>query len=150
MGGALAVHTAIQNSSCCDSQDDSIQNTENNNIIRNLVGICVIDVVEGTAMDALSSMQSFLRSRPKSFPSLEYAIEWAVRSGQVRNLESARVSMPGQLKDIETGSCSTKDVHINNTVTVPTNIESTKPKFIQQISDSILEEPEINKNNSDS
>ena len=55
--------------------------------------------------------------------------------------------MPGQLKDNETGNCSTKDVQINNTVTEPTNIGNTKPKFIQQISDSILEEPEINKNN---
>ena len=70
MGGALAVHTAIQNSCENNSQDGATQNFEDNNIIRNLVGICVIDVVEGTAMDALSSMQSFLRSRPKSFPSL--------------------------------------------------------------------------------
>ena len=77
----------------------------------------------------------------------EYAIEWAVRSGQVRNLDSARVSMPGQLKDNETGNCSTKDVLITNTVTDTTNIGSTKPKFIQQISDSISEEPENNKNN---
>ena len=66
--------------------------------IPSLSGVCVIDVVEGTAMDALSSMQSVLRSRPKSFPSLNYAIEWSVRSGQVRNVESARVSMPGQLR----------------------------------------------------
>ena len=71
MGGALAVHTALQNSSSCNSQEESItDNREDTLIIQNLVGICVIDVVEGTAMDALSSMQSFLRSRPKSFPSL--------------------------------------------------------------------------------
>ena len=70
MGGALAVHTALQNSSEGDLQDDSTQGLEGNNIIHNLVGVCVIDVVEGTAMEALSSMQSFLRSRPKSFPSL--------------------------------------------------------------------------------
>ena len=30
----------------------------------------------GTAMEALNSMQSFLRSRPKTFKSLENAIEW--------------------------------------------------------------------------
>lgn len=30
----------------------------------------------GTAMDALNSMQNFLRSRPKTFKSLENAIEW--------------------------------------------------------------------------
>lgn len=58
MGGAIAVHTAF------------------NNLIPSLVGLCVIDVVEGTAMDALSHMQGVLRGRPKTFKSLEYAIEW--------------------------------------------------------------------------
>lgn len=93
MGGALAVHVALL---------DQIQN---------LLGICVIDVVEGTAMDALASMPTFLRSRPAKFKSLDYAIEWSVRSGQVRNTESARVSMPGQLKSLSTGKCATQDAN---------------------------------------
>uniref|UniRef100_A0A669DMG3 Protein phosphatase methylesterase 1 n=1 Tax=Oreochromis niloticus TaxID=8128 RepID=A0A669DMG3_ORENI len=80
MGGAIAVHTATANH------------------IPSLLGLCVIDVVEGTAMDALNSMQNFLRSRPKTFKSLENAIEWSVKSGQIRNIESARVSMGGQVK----------------------------------------------------
>ncbi|RUS79279.1 hypothetical protein EGW08_012966, partial [Elysia chlorotica] len=83
MGGAIAVQTAVLG------------------LIPTLIGLTVIDVVEGTAMDALSSMQSFLRSRPKKFDSMEKAIEWAVRSGQIQNLESARVSMVGQIKSIE-------------------------------------------------
>ena len=74
MGGALAVHTALRNDALNNndtlSGDDTDQESSDYNGIHNLVGICVIDVVEGTAMDALSSMQSFLRSRPKSFPSL--------------------------------------------------------------------------------
>ena len=73
MGGALAVHTALQNCSSLAKTEESEripQNYDDAVIIQNLVGVCVIDVVEGTAMDALSSMQSFLRSRPKSFPSL--------------------------------------------------------------------------------
>lgn len=41
-----------------------------------LAGLIVIDVVEGTAMDALSSMQSFLRGRPNNFNSLQNAVEW--------------------------------------------------------------------------
>ena len=61
-------------------------------------------------MDALSSMQSFLRSRPSEFTSVDSAIEWCVRSGQVRNVESARVSMPGQLKHIDTGKCASNDI----------------------------------------
>ena len=99
MGGAVAVHTAASDQ------------------LPTLAGVIVIDVVEGTAMEALASMQNFLRSRPKHFPSLEQAIEWrykikkklhlfisilitfcsSVRSGQIRNSTSARVSMPGQL-----------------------------------------------------
>lgn len=58
MGGAIAVHTASAN------------------LIPSLIGLAVIDVVEGTALDALASMQSFLRGRPKFFTSLEHAIEW--------------------------------------------------------------------------
>uniref|UniRef100_A0A8C8EWY0 Protein phosphatase methylesterase 1 n=1 Tax=Oncorhynchus tshawytscha TaxID=74940 RepID=A0A8C8EWY0_ONCTS len=83
MGGAIAVHTAAANH------------------VPSLLGLCVIDVVEGTAMDALNSMQNFLRSRPKTFKSVENAIEWSVKSGQIRNVESARVSMGGQVKKCE-------------------------------------------------
>uniref|UniRef100_H2LZ61 Protein phosphatase methylesterase 1 n=1 Tax=Oryzias latipes TaxID=8090 RepID=H2LZ61_ORYLA len=88
MGGAIAVHTATAN------------------YVPSLLGLCVIDVVEGTAMDALNSMQNFLRSRPKTFKSLENAIEWSVKSGQIRNIESARVSMGGQVKKCEESSSS--------------------------------------------
>ncbi|KAK9955464.1 hypothetical protein ABG768_015336 [Culter alburnus] len=83
MGGAIAVHTAAANH------------------VPSLLGLCVIDVVEGTAMDALNSMQNFLRGRPKTFKSVENAIEWSVKSGQIRNIESARVSMVGQVKKCE-------------------------------------------------
>ena len=89
MGGAIAVHVAVQK------------------LLPSLAGLAVIDVVEGkepkvpskiiifliktgihmktkihlipmpgTAMEALSSMQSFLRGRPSSFQSLEQGIEW--------------------------------------------------------------------------
>ena len=79
MGGAIAVHVAAASERL------------------SLAGLIVIDVVEGSAMEALTSMQSFLRSRPQQFSSLETAIEWSMRSGQIRNAESARISMPGQL-----------------------------------------------------
>ncbi|XP_046406603.1 protein phosphatase methylesterase 1 isoform X2 [Ischnura elegans] len=89
-----------------DSSDQDFQTRKN----YNLCGVAVIDVVEGTAMDALAGMQSLLRSRPQKFPSLPNAIEWCVRSGQVRNVESARVSMPGQIKNAKTGQTATNDV----------------------------------------
>uniref|UniRef100_A0A0B6ZEA4 Protein phosphatase methylesterase 1 n=1 Tax=Arion vulgaris TaxID=1028688 RepID=A0A0B6ZEA4_9EUPU len=100
MGGAIAVHAAFRN------------------LVPSLIGIAVIDVVEGTAMEALSSMQSFLRGRPKLFDSMDMAIEWAVRSGQIQNIESARVSMVGQLKSAmtnETGPGELEQQHTNFT-----------------------------------
>ena len=70
MGGALAVHTALLNESYSNYEETGIQRNNSKACIQNLVGVCVIDVVEGTAMEALSSMQSFLRSRPRTFPSI--------------------------------------------------------------------------------
>lgn len=58
MGGAIAVHTL------------------HHECITSVIGLIVIDVVEGTAVDALASMQSFLRSRPSSFKSVKEAISW--------------------------------------------------------------------------
>ncbi|XP_062582663.1 protein phosphatase methylesterase 1-like [Saccostrea cucullata] len=92
MGGAIAIHTAFRK------------------LIPSLIGLVVIDVVEGTAMDALSSMHNFLKGRPSVFKSLEQGIEWCVRSGQVRNIESARVSMVGQLKRVETEETATAEL----------------------------------------
>ncbi|KAL3878158.1 hypothetical protein ACJMK2_030528 [Sinanodonta woodiana] len=92
MGGAIAVHTAEKN------------------LIPSLIGLVVIDVVEGTALEALSSMQNFLRGRPSIFKSLEHAIEWCVRSGQIRNLDSARVSMVGQMKRIDTNETASSEL----------------------------------------
>ncbi|KAJ9048066.1 Protein phosphatase methylesterase 1, variant 2 [Entomophthora muscae] len=64
---------------------------------RPLVGVVVIDVVEGTALAALSGMDRVLESRPKTFKSPEAAIKWAIQSGTLRNAASARISMPSQL-----------------------------------------------------
>lgn len=90
MGGALAVHCA--------------QN------MQNCVGLCVIDVVEGTAMESLSSMQTILRNRPNSFVDIEHAVQWCLRSGQTQNCESARVSMPSQIKNSVTGKLASSEV----------------------------------------
>lgn len=43
-------------------------------------------------------MQCFLSSRPKQFSTPQQAVEYMVRSGQVRNVESARVSVIGQIQ----------------------------------------------------
>ena len=41
-----------------------------------VLGYAVLDVVEGSAIDALQSMQSYLTTRPKSFASISSGIEW--------------------------------------------------------------------------
>lgn len=64
-----------------------------------LLGYVVLDVVEGSAMDALQSMQTYLSSRPAGFASMKDAIEWHVRSRTIRNAVSARTSVPGLLSD---------------------------------------------------
>ena len=58
MGGAMAVHTAAKGG------------------VPNLAALFLIDVVEATALESLSHMQSFLSSRPQTFRNVEHAIEW--------------------------------------------------------------------------
>lgn len=62
-----------------------------------VVGYAVLDVVEGSAMDALQSMESYLSTRPKSFPSVAAGITWHTRSRTIRNANSARASVPALL-----------------------------------------------------
>ncbi|XP_043261149.1 protein phosphatase methylesterase 1 [Colletes gigas] len=119
MGGAVAVRAAP--------------------LIPNLSGLGVIDVVEGTAMDALASMQSFLRSRPSSFSSISQAVEWCVRSGQIRNVQSARVSVPGQIKNNETNELATHDIDPSSISSCEYSTETAMPR-----EDIIQEEEPVN------
>lgn len=120
MGGAIAIHIADMK------------------LLPNLVGIIVIDVVEGTALESLQSMQSFLRSRPTHFKSISNAIEWCVRSGQIRNIESAKVSMPGQIMNTETNKLAASELPISeapestgmtNPMSIPENEEEEESSF---------------------
>ena len=63
-----------------------------------VLGYGVFDVVEGSAMDALQSMEQYLSTRPMSFSSIASGIEWHVRSRTLRNSGSARVSVPPLLE----------------------------------------------------
>lgn len=62
-----------------------------------MVGFAVIDVVEGSAMEALLHMKTYLASRPSSFASVEAAVDWHVRSHTLRNRDSAKASVPSLL-----------------------------------------------------
>jgi protein phosphatase methylesterase 1 len=73
-------------------------------------GVAVLDVVEGSAMDALPHMHSLLNARPDGFDTIEQAVEWqyviycfsvatskdgtSVSTNVIRNSNSARVSIP--------------------------------------------------------
>lgn len=58
-----------------------------------VAGVAVLDVVEGTAMDALEGMKGIVLSHPKGFKSVEEAIRWHGDSGSIHNLDSARRSV---------------------------------------------------------
>ncbi|RWA13440.1 hypothetical protein EKO27_g1669 [Xylaria grammica] len=62
-----------------------------------LLGYAVLDVVEGSAIDALQHMHTYLSTRPTGFQSLEMGIEWHTRSRTIRNSVSARTSVPSLL-----------------------------------------------------
>ncbi|KAG8064625.1 hypothetical protein GUJ93_ZPchr0004g38280 [Zizania palustris] len=97
MGGSVAVHVAARK------------------VIRNLHGLVVVDVVEGTAMASLVHMQKILAHRAQHFPSIEKAIEWSVKGGSLRNIESARVSIPSTLKYDESRKCYTYHTPLEET-----------------------------------
>ncbi|KAI8568047.1 hypothetical protein RHMOL_Rhmol02G0167300 [Rhododendron molle] len=87
MGGSVAIQVAAKKA------------------LSSLSGLVVVDVVEGTAMASLIHMQKILSSRMQYFSTIEKAIEWSVRGGSLRNIESARVSIPGTLKYDDSKKC---------------------------------------------
>ncbi|KAI1087444.1 protein phosphatase methylesterase [Rostrohypoxylon terebratum] len=62
-----------------------------------VLGYAVLDVVEGSAIDALQSMHTYLSTRPAGFPTLEAGIDWHIRTRTIRNSLSARTSVPALL-----------------------------------------------------
>ncbi|KAM6486128.1 protein phosphatase methylesterase [Trichoderma sp. SZMC 28011] len=62
-----------------------------------LLAYAVLDVVEGSAMDALQSMQTYLSTRPGGFATVESGIDWHIRTRTIRNSVSARASVPALL-----------------------------------------------------
>jgi protein phosphatase methylesterase 1 len=70
---------------------------KNGQLGNSVLGYAVLDVVEGSAIDALQSMHTYLSTRPPGFPSLQSGIEWHIRSRTIRNSMSARTSVPALL-----------------------------------------------------
>ncbi|RAK91662.1 protein phosphatase methylesterase, partial [Aspergillus costaricaensis CBS 115574] len=86
-----------------------------------VLAYAVLDVVEGSAMDALQSMETYLMTRPSRFPSISSGIEWHTRSRTIRNKNSARVSVPSLLYEDPNSPDPTKPWIWR------TNLSATKP-----------------------
>ncbi|EME79190.1 uncharacterized protein MYCFIDRAFT_190198 [Pseudocercospora fijiensis CIRAD86] len=86
----------------------------------NLIGYCVIDVVEGSAIEALSHMRTYLASRPSMFNHVEDAITWHLRSRTIRDQRSAEASVPSLLVPSPSGNG-------NGTLIWRTNLSATSP-----------------------
>ena len=59
----------------------------------------VIDFVEGTAMKLFSLWKILLII--ETFPSIKKGIEYMFRSGAIKNLQSAKISVPPLLEEID-------------------------------------------------
>jgi len=66
-------------------------------LLDNIVGLVLIDVTEGTAVESLPHMLGILKQRPESFATQHDAIRWSIRSKMLRNVYSARFSIPSVL-----------------------------------------------------
>ncbi|KAL6525304.1 hypothetical protein OROMI_030897 [Orobanche minor] len=97
MGGSVAVHVAAKK------------------VLPSLAGLVVVDVVEGTAMSSLIHMQKILSNRVQHFSTIEKAIEWSVKGGFLRNIESARVSIPSTLIYDDSRKCYTHRARLEET-----------------------------------
>ena len=90
LGGALAVHLAGGGGAAPE-------------LPVKLVGCVVVDVVEGTALESLRHMETVLARRPARFGGVSEVIQWGVSGAGLRNLASARASMPPQVVEVEEG-----------------------------------------------
>ncbi|KAJ1566078.1 Protein phosphatase methylesterase 1 [Nowakowskiella sp. JEL0078] len=59
---------------------------------RNVLGVVLVDIVEGAALDSLKHMRSLLNNRPNHFKSVESAIQWR---------QITRASVPHQLASVK-------------------------------------------------
>lgn len=74
-----------------------VANVAANQMLPHIFGLVLVDIVEGTALESLVHMQQVLDARQTRFRSVEEAIEWSILSHTIRNVESAKISIPSQL-----------------------------------------------------
>jgi len=84
MGGSIAAKVAYKIE----------QEMKDHVLCKAVCALFVIDVVEGTAMEALPFMEQIVHNRPIDFPDVISVIKYGLQSGQIKDKRSARVSMP--------------------------------------------------------
>ncbi|KTW30698.1 hypothetical protein T552_00410 [Pneumocystis carinii B80] len=90
-----------------------------NQLLPNILGCAVLDIVEGSAINSFSTMMYHLLKRPKSFNTIQEAIDWHLKNKILKNEQSAKVSVPLLFKkQISTDTNKTKwvwKVNLNET-----------------------------------
>lgn len=73
-------------------------------VVKNVKGLVMLDIVEETAVKALDSMPRFLEKRPSKFDSVQRAIDWHLKELHLlNNEESAKISVPDLLVKADDG-----------------------------------------------
>ncbi|KAA1093901.1 putative carboxyl methyl esterase [Puccinia graminis f. sp. tritici] len=75
-----------------------------------VLGLVILDVVEGSALSALISMMPLINSRPSSFSSQAECIKYHLDSHTIRNLASARISVPSLIRKASSNTTTTASV----------------------------------------
>jgi pimeloyl-ACP methyl ester carboxylesterase len=80
-----------------------------------LLGLALLDIVEGTALESIRHMPEFLRRRPRCFPSVDDAVAWFTHMGGMRVPAHAWLSVPPLLRRVPVaaslaGAVSTDEV----------------------------------------
>jgi protein phosphatase methylesterase 1 len=95
MGGAIAARVALAIETPREAGSDPCGLC--------LQGLVVMDVVEGTAVASLPHMRDILAQRPARFRSVEEVIQWTLQTGMLRNRQSAVLSVPSQVQEVDGG-----------------------------------------------
>jgi len=70
-----------------------------------LEALVVVDMVEGRALESFEFMSKALQDIPRRFDTMEAAIQWTISSGIIKNIDSARLSVPAQLVPVSQLIC---------------------------------------------
>jgi len=65
---------------------------------KRIAGLLVLDMVETSALESLQFMETQVSIRPRHFATIDHAIEWSIYSKYIRNINSAKISIPSQIR----------------------------------------------------